>query len=231
MIYNIKVGAFGGQLRAGDLIGVANVVEHMRKTDITTQFYLESDAVKQSDYCQIFYNFLLKNTDYFSPTPGDCDLPSRRINLFDFRDISGDLVKIHNTKEKKKKIVVFPLFDAPYNTYRNWPSHVFISILDSFNKDEYKDYEKIICSNKPFDIPDWKSSTDFLDNIHHIMETEVFVGGDTWSSHFAGSIDNGPKNLLYYYSSRSLIHALPFHYLNGKGNLKTYWLDFEGTTW
>ena len=39
MIYNIKVGAFGGQLRAGDLIGVANVVEHMRKTDITTQFY------------------------------------------------------------------------------------------------------------------------------------------------------------------------------------------------
>ena len=57
MIYNIKVGAFGGQLRAGDLIGVANVVEHMRKTDITTQFYLESDAVKQSDIARYFIIF------------------------------------------------------------------------------------------------------------------------------------------------------------------------------
>jgi hypothetical protein len=63
------------------------------------------------------------------------------------------------------------------------------------------------------------------------MECEIFAGGDTATSHFAGSLDKGPKDLLYCYSSRALVHSFPFHYLNGKGKLITYWLDFEGTTW
>jgi len=27
------------------------------------------------------------------------------------------------------------------------------------------------------------------------------------------------------------LHTLPFYLISGKGTIKTYWLDFEGTTW
>ena len=53
----------------------------------------------------------------------------------------------------------------------------------------------------------------------------------TGSSHFAWSLDKGPKQLLYYGSSRGLIHTLPFYLLQGKGKMSTYWLDCEGSTW
>ena len=63
------------------------------------------------------------------------------------------------------------------------------------------------------------------------MDAEIFIGGDTGTTHFAFSLDRAPKELLYYGSSRALVHTLPFHLLNGKGRMSNYWLDFEGTTW
>jgi hypothetical protein len=70
-----------------------------------------------------------------------------------------------------------------------------------------------------------------VQNYYHITTAEVFVGGDTGSSHFAWALDRGPKDLLYYGSSRGLIHTLPFYLMEGKGKMTTYWLDFEGTKW
>jgi ADP-heptose:LPS heptosyltransferase len=136
--------------------------------------------------------------------------------------------------EMKKKIVVFPLFDAPYNTYRNWPNILFEDILDKYSTNEYDDYEKIICLKDRHGRPDykkWKYSHDFMDNVHHIQEAEIFVGGDTGTSHFAWALDRGPKELIYYNSSRGLVHTLPFYLTQGKGMIHTYWMDFEGTTW
>ena len=213
-IINIEPGTFG-TIRNGDLIGVANVIEHLRKTNNnpTIQFHLKPGNVSSDTHCQTFYEIMLKMTNYFSKEEGTETLPWRRINVWDFRDISGDLVKIPN--------------DAPIN--------LLPYLVDKFNTEEYKDYEKIICKKgEPTEgcpYEGWHYSTNFVQNYYHITTTEIFVGGDTGSSHFAWVLDKGPKELLYYGSSRGLIHTLPFYLLEGKGKMTNYWLDCEGTLW
>lgn len=234
MIINIRKGVFGDCIRNGDLIAVANVVEHLRKINNNPKirFWIDLNAMSSEKHCQDFHSFLIQITDYFSAFEGTEELPWRKVNLWDFRDISGDLVKIPNHKGMKKKIVVFPLTDAPYNTYRNWPSHVFSQIIEKYSSDEYNYYEKIICSKDGFASNDkWQVSTDLITNLVHIMDAEIFVGGDTGTSHFAWALDKGPKDMIYYNSSRGLIHTLPFYLMQGKGRMSTYWLDFENTRW
>ena len=131
----------------------------------------------------------------------------------------------------RKKIVVFPLFDAPYNQYRNWPKFTYDKIMAKYSSDEYKDYEKIICSKEPINRDGWTSSTFILDNLKHIQEAEIFIGGDTGTTHFAFALSRSPKELIYLNSSRALVHTLPFYLMRGKGQMSKYWLDFEGTTW
>ena len=169
-------------------------------------------------------------TDFFSDVPGTKDLSWKNVNVWDFRDISGDLVSIKNTVSMKDKIVVFPLFDAPYNGYRNWPIQLFQNILKSYSN---YNCEKIICANvsPDIDLHGFSISTDFIQNICHILECKTFIGGDTGTSHFASALDRGPKDVIYYYSSRGLLHTTPFYALKGKGEIRTYWLDFEGTSW
>lgn len=236
MIINIEPGTFG-TIRNGDMIAVANVLEDIRKTNNNPniQFHLKPGSVSSDTHCQTFYEIMLKMTNYFTKEVGTQSLPWRKVNVWDFRDISGDLVKIPNAAPMEKKIVVFPLFDAPYNTYRNWPQHVYEKILQVYDKEEYKDYEKIICKKgEPTEgcpFAGWRYSTNFVQNYYHITTAEVFVGGDTGSSHFAWALDRGPKDMIYYNSSRGLIHTLPFYLLQGKGKMSTYWMDFENTTW
>jgi len=235
-IINIEPGTFG-TIRNGDMIGVANVVEHLRKNNNnpTIQFHLKPGNVSSDTHCQTFYEIMLKMTNYFSKEEGTETLPWKRVNVWDFRDISGDLVKIPNDAVTEKKIVIFPLFDAPYNLWRNWPINLLPHLIEKFSTEEYKDYEKIICKKGeptescPFE--GWRYSTNFVQNYYHITTSEIFVGGDTGSSHFAWALDKGPKELLYYGSSRGLIHTLPFYLLQGKGKMSTYWLDCEGSTW
>lgn len=236
MIINIEPGTFG-TIRNGDMIAVANVLEYFRKTnnDPTIQFHLKPGNVSSDIHCQTFYEIMLKMTNYFTKKEGTESLPWRKVNIWDFRDVSGDLVKIHNDAKMEKKIVIFPLFDAPYNTYRNWPKELLPKLIEKFSVDEYKNYEKIICKKgEPMEgcpFEGWRYSTNFVQNYYHITTAEVFVGGDTGSSHFAWALNRGPKDMLYYNSSRGLIHTLPFYLLQGKGRMTNYWLDFEGTKW
>ncbi len=236
MIINIEPGTFG-TIRNGDMIAVANVLEHIRKTNNNPniQFHLKDGNISPDIHCQTFYEIMLKMTNYFTKEVGTESLPWRKVNVWDFRDISGDLVKIPNNAPMEKKIVVFPLFDAPYNTYRNWPKDVYEKILQIYDKEEYKDYEKIICKKgEPTEscpYAGWRYSTNFVQNYYHITTAEVFVGGDTGSSHFAWGLDRGPKDMIYYNSSRGLVHTLPFYLMQGKGRMATYWLDFENTIW
>lgn len=237
MIINIEPGTFGGPLRNGDLLGVCNVVEHIRKVNGNPyiRFYLKTEAVSTERYVQDFHTFLLFETNYFSSHPGQETLPWRNVNVWDFRDICGDMVKVPNKKEMEKKIAIFPLFDATYNTYRNWPPKLLETICKKYSATEYDDYEKLICVGKyPFGHEElisahFKYSFDFMENINHIQTAEIFVGGDTGTTHFAFSLDRGPKDMLYYNSSRALVHTLPFYLLEGKGKMATYWLDFERT--
>jgi hypothetical protein len=236
MIYNIEKGTFGDCIRNGDLIAVANVVEHLRINQPEMQFHIRKEALSPDNYVQQFYNFLLKQCDYFTDNVGTESLPWRRVNLWDFRDIIGDVVKIPNTTKADFKVVVAPVFDAPYNTYRNWPAPVFEKILKYCENVYPKQFDRVLCISPNIkldgiDLSKWQISTDFITNINHIMSAMSFVGGDTGTSHFAWALDTGPKELLYYNSSRGLIHTLPFYLLKGKGQMRTYWLDFERTSW
>lgn len=230
-ILNIHKGCFGDCIRNGDLIAVGNVVEHLRKVNNQPhiKFHMMPGAISSEEYCQMFFEFLKKQTDWFSEQQSQDSLQWERVNLWDFRDISGDLVTIPNTSEMKKKIVIFPLTDAPYNTYRNWPKNLLDHLVQKYSTEEYKSYTKIICTKDTIFKEGWYSSTDFMSNIYHIMDAEIFVGGDTGTTHFAFSLDRGPKNMLYYNSSRALVHTLPFYLMEGKGKMSNYWLDFEGT--
>jgi ADP-heptose:LPS heptosyltransferase len=230
MIINASLENFGGVIRNGDLIALSNIVEYLRQSNPHTKFYLKPGTLSTSDYCQKFFQFLLNQTDYFSSEPGNVDLHWKKVNIWDFRDISGDLVSIPNGEQVvKNKIVIFPVFDAQYNVYRNWPKNFFDGLINHFNQPIFEHHEKILCHHVPLNVPGWKDSTDFIENIHHIMNTETFIGGDTGTSHFAWSLERSPPNLIYYSSSRELLHTLPFYILKGKGELRTYWLDFEGS--
>lgn len=230
MILNIKKGVFGDCIRNGDLIAVANVVEYLRKETPSLKFYIQPDAMAQAEYNRDFYSWLLKNTDYFSISPGEKNLNWSKVNLWDFRDISGDLVKIPNTLKPEKKIVICPLFDAPYNTYRNWPRPIFESLLNHYDSPVFGGYEKVILAPKAeYFREGWTQSINMITNLYHIMTAEVFVGGDTGTSHFAWGLDKSPKSMIYLNSSRGLLHTLPFYLLQGKGTIRTYWSDFEGS--
>lgn len=235
MIYNVPPDAWGPLgTRNGDLIAICNIIEWMRKNknDSSIQFYLAPGVLNEDDYIEKFFQFLTETTDYFSVIPGDKLLDWHNISVWDFRDIIGDHVMIKNTHKQKKKVVVFPLYDAQYNQQRNWSIQVMNGILDEV-RDKYPNHEKIICSREPppeglIDSNRCEVSTDFMSNIKHIMEADVFYGGDTGVSHFASVLEPGPR-LNYIYSSRCLIHTLPFYFLSKrKGNLRTYWLDFVG---
>jgi hypothetical protein len=232
MIFNIELGTFGGPVRNGDLIGVANVVQFLRNrnNNPTIKFHMKQESINSAEYVQQFYSFLLRHTDYFSDEPGEKSLSWSKVNVWDFRDLSGDLVSIPNEMETKRKIVVFPVLDAQYNTYRNWPLPIFQQILANFETEEYEGYEKIICvqGNQKY-REGWTHSHDFMTNIYHIMDAQIFIGGDTGTSHFAWALDRSPQELIYYSSSRELLHTLPFYSLRGKGKINTYWLDFEGS--
>jgi len=186
MIINITEGVFGGPVRNGDLVAVANVVANLRKEKPEIKFHMKPGSVNSADYVQKFYQFMLKNTDYFSEEPGLQDLPWKKVNLWDFRDIIGDNVVIPNKQPMEKKIVVCPIFDAPYNTYRNWPQEVFEAIIKKYSTDEYKNYEKIICVDgkfgDKFQFDGWTNSIDFDLNIQHIMTAETFIGQRTSKS-------------------------------------------------
>jgi hypothetical protein len=193
---------------------------------------MKPGSISNEKYVQDFHSFLIGLTDYFSAFEGTESLPWRKVNVWDFRDISGDLVKIPNILPMKKKIVIFPLFDAPYNQWRNWPRELLKNLIEKYSTEEYKDYTKIICSKESaYYGEEWVNSTDFMVNIQHIMEAEIFIGGDTGTTHFAFALDRGPQDMIYYGSSRALVHTLPFYLLQGKGRMTNYWLDFEGSKW
>jgi hypothetical protein len=108
MIINIEPGTFG-TVRNGDMIGVANVLEHIRKINNNPmiQFHLKPGNVSSDTHCQTFYEIMLKMTNYFSTEPGEQSLPWRKVNVWDFRDISGDLVKIPNNAPMEKRLLYF----------------------------------------------------------------------------------------------------------------------------
>jgi hypothetical protein len=234
MIINITPTTFGPYgIRNGDMIAIINVLQFLRAKhkDQNIKFFMPDNyVIKDTGYHEQFFDYINNNWDYFSPLPSQegFTLPYEHIMLWDFRDNIGDLIQIPNIMPREKKAVIFPVLDAKYNTMRNWPEWILQSVVDKVNT--YNEYEKIICVHE--DLANQVSkygltiSTNLWDNLDHIRTAEVFVGGDTGSSHFASALQNGPKELVYLYSARSMMHSLPFHsvfsHTEKKGIILTY---------
>ena len=233
MIINIRPSTFGGAVRNGDLVAVVNVIQHLRKSDPSIKFHMLPGSINSADYCMQFYNFLLETTDFFSAEPGNRMLPWHKVNLWDFRDISGDCVSIKNETPMKKKICIFPVLDATYNTYRNWPLEHLQNMIAHYSSSGFDEYERVLCVKsvpQNLDLHKFSLTTDFMQNIHNIMDCEIFIGGDTGTSHFAWALDRGPRELIYWSSSRGLVHTLPFYLVSGKGSLNSYYVNCDGST-
>lgn len=236
MIYNVIPGTFNNYgIRNGDMIAIINFLQWFRiqEDNPNIKLYLNPNVIVKQDYCRQFYDFLYQHTDCFSYEEGYLDLPYHELMLWDFRDICGDVVSIHNDREKKKKIVVFPIYDADYHNHRNWSIELLESILKEYSE-KYPDHEKLVCAKDipemPINMHGFSLSIEFLRNIYHIMEAEIFIGGSTGTTHFASALDSGPE-LIYYYNGREMIHTLPFHIMNGKGTLKKFWQNCYKTTY
>lgn len=220
MIINVQEKDFGGKLRNGDIVGMCNVLEYIRLQDNNPniKFYFPDDMVVEKEYGVKFLHFLRNHSNYFSEVPGALYLQSVDISVWEMRALSGDVVKIDNSKYiKKDKVSIFPIFDAKYNLYRNWPIELTNHIIKKY-KTTYESYDIYLCvseNNLPIlghlDLTGVKVSFDFIDNITHICESKVFVGGDTGTSHFAGSLSNPAKN-DYYYAAEETLHTFPLHY-------------------
>lgn len=225
MIVNITPNNFGGRLRNGDIVAALNFCESVRIKNPEVKFYLPHDSVSPTDYCFKFRDWITEKVDILTNTPGNNFLNVSGINLWDSRTITGDIFKIKN-ENIKKKICIFPLFDAPYNVYRNWSVEMLQSFIDHYMNDKYKDYEKYICINKQIsnvDLKDFRYSHDFLENLNHLMECSHYVGGETGMSVLASVLDNNDRILNYYYSSVGLLHTIPLYVLEGKkGHLNLY---------
>jgi hypothetical protein len=222
MIINIEPHNFGGPMRNGDLIALMNFIEYLWKDNKELQFHVPDRSIQPNDYIRRFRDWLVDNTNHFVKTEGQNVLNIQNANLWELRSMTGDILKLDFAKPTKKKIVIAPLFDGPYNTYRNWPKQMADDIIEHYSQKEYDDYEKVICVKDWFSsVSGWSCSHDFIKNIEHIIECSHFVGGDTGTSHFASVLPQKEK-LNYFYGSVGLLHTTPFYALQGKGNINMF---------
>lgn len=214
-------------VRNGDLVALANVVEHVRRRDgnPAVRFHITDEALHATDYCRRFRAWLIRHTDYFDPEPSGQHLALTNANQWMYRGAVGDLVSIRNPCATRPKIAVFPLLDAPYNVYRNWPHPVLAEILERFQRPPWADCQRVICSRRG--LPDgidpagYQVSHDFAANLIHLLEAAVYVGGDTGMSHLAGVLDRGPTPYFYLHGRASELITLPLGHAR-RGQIVTY---------
>ena len=194
-----------------------------KRRDISA--HITAEAVNPQVYNRLFLDFLVSNTDYLTYSSGiEFNIP--HVSIWDHRGGVGDHVSISIPRKRFKKIAVFPLWDATYNTYRNWQTSPRLTqeIIDRFSAPEFDGYEKLICSPHTMQGVNFRAfefSTDFSQNIEHLLTCSNYVGGDSGLSHFAGSLVDGP--LLHYYMNgeRGVFHTAPLNYLI-RGELLLY---------
>jgi hypothetical protein len=232
-ITNYTFGEHG--IRNGDMIAIINILQWLRKkrNSADLKFYLPRGYIVPNQYNYQFYDYLANNYDYFDSAPGNSYLPYENIMLWDFRDVCGDVVQLHNDLPIENKVVIFPVLDAKYNTMRNWPDFVLKQILSEFAYHRYSNYSRYVCLKEddgfPYKDYGFQISTDFYENINHIKTCSHYVGGDTGMSHFASALSRGKNNDMYceyWYSARSMMHSLPFHWRT-KGIIKTYSTEYN----
>ena len=228
-VINVTHDNFYGKLRNGDILGVCNVLGYIRKVDNDNdiKMYISEDLILQPEFGIKYFNLLKSHTDYFSEEPGQIEFGFKNINFWNYRSVTSDNTKVDNSKyERINKVCIFPIFDAPYNVYRNWSIELTNYILEKYQS-LYPECEIYVCVDKKLNqfynklnLGRAKLSFDFEENLNHIFTTKVYVGGDTGTSHLAGSLSNPAIN-DYYYSCEGLIHTLPLNHKTN-GNVLMY---------
>lgn len=244
---NVTQRLFGGALRAGDLLAACNFLEYIRKENNkpNLKLYIPDASVYNSKHCMQMRDFLLdvNNGGYLSSfpdqilnmevIPGTDPTYSDMYNLFNIRrDVLTsrqniftipDAISIPSFLPKEKKIVVVPLMDAPYNISRNWTLKYLQDIIDTWtHKNEFID-EFILASKDiipGLNIGNFVYCHDYIDNIEHILDCSVYIGGDTGLSHLAGSLNPRPK-CIFHYPSNTYGTTNPF-YWKTLGNMIYY---------
>ena len=226
MIVNITDRNFGGRIRNGDILGVLNLIQHLRNVNNNQEIkaHLPDNAILDGDVGIKFRNWLISNTDFMTSEQGDINLEYENLNVWDYRALAGDILVLPNPQPMEKKICIFPIFDGPYNNYRNWPVELLQDLIDKFADSKYHKYEKVICIKDPIsiDLKGFVFSTGYIDNINHIATCEYFIGGETGTSLLASVLNNDKRKLYYYYSTFARLHTVPFHVMQGKGTINMF---------
>lgn len=245
---NVHPDLFGppltlGNLRMGDLIACCNFLEYLQPGYDNLQMYIPDESLFPSDHVFKMRNWLETNTNYITTKPNNLieidvypgtdetyphmynlwnirqDVLVRRQNVFDI----PDAVKIVNVVEIKQKVTICPLMDAPYNADRNWSMELLQNLINGWNYLSDHHYEMILISKEPIeglDIRKFVYSHDFETNLRHVMECDIFLGGDTGMSHFASALTRRPL-CKFYYPKSTYGTTNPF-YWKTKGHMVYY---------
>lgn len=227
MIVNVTADNFGGPMRNGDLIALCNLIQGLRNVNNSNniQFHVPDSAIQPYDYVRIMRDWIIDNTDYLTRTPGTESISKNQVNLWDQRCMYGDVVQFDSKLEQKQKIVIVPVLDAGYNTYRNWSDQMLHHICKYYSGHIFNNYEKLVLThlNTPVDLCGFKQSSDFSENLVHIQECAMYVGGDTGLSHFMSAFVNSPEaGINYFYGAHGLLHTNPFYSGMGIGNMNQF---------
>ena len=111
-------------------------------------------------------------------------------------------MKIHNPLIAEKKIVICPLFDAPYNTYRNWPKPVFDELFNlkikevlSLKENQYLDKAQVMMNTKNGDMTFLKLKLSYFPKSNLMIQvngsytTQIFIMSDDKSVFYKGKIE------------------------------------------
>lgn len=234
MIISIDRETFAGRLRNGDMLGVCNYIQYLRdiKNDSNIKVYFDENCIKaeksgEKENGIKFKQFLINHSDYISETPGEVRFNFSGLRLWDFRSVTQDRVVIDNSQYvKEQKISIFPLLDAWYNEHRNWSIELTNQIIAKYTSTDYENFEVYVCLPKEMsehcdqlNLGKAWLSFDFEDNLKHICNCEIFVGGATGVSMLASCLKNPPRN-FFYYSSYNMLNTLPFNF--NRGNMIIY---------
>ena len=236
-----------GNLRMGDLIAACNFLEHIREdqNDPELRMYIPDESLFPANHVFKMRNWLLINTNYLTNFPDQLikldvipgtdetyanmynlwnirkDVLDRKQNVFDIDD--AVTLFAPSFPKKSRNYVICPLVDAPYNADRNWSLAYLQKELDKHYEDEGLYNEYIICSKEPIEglqLGRFIYSHNFEENLKHIQECRVFVGGDTGMSHFASALNPRP-DCWFHYPQSTYGTTNPF-YWKTKGRMIYY---------
>lgn len=227
---------FGGKLKAGDIIGSCNFLEHIRKESYEPdlQLYLPDNVIYPQSHCITMKNFVMDHTDYITDQPNNLielsvipgtdptysdmyniwnirkDVLYRRQNIFDI----DDCIKIP-TSSMEDIIVVVPLMDASYNYERNWDLNYTQDVLDEYFEcgDDNTQFILVSKNEIPYlNLHSFQYCHDYRQSLEYIRKCRIYVGGDTGLSHAAGAIDDD-KTRFYHYSKHTYGSTNPVNWI------------------